>query len=365
MPAISEAFALGESQLSGLIVISAVASILLQVSAGIWSDRVSPPRLYLIAFMISTGILAISASIDGYFKLLVFYFVIQLGITLYLLVSNTLIPTLGHRSGQLLTFSHGFYGLGATLSPLIAEWLLNYTGSWQMSYQALAYPSLIMCLLIIYLSSTARSLPPPDRSLTPSNRPSIRQLVAQPMVWWFALLFGTGITTEVATANWLVYYLCSTTHVSQAEAALYLSGFYALFTLGRFAGSFIFPVGGEHRTLHKALISASLILSLVVAFPQFSALLLMLSGLAVALVFPMMLIMFNQSFARHHTYILGIVISGALLIFMGVNALVGVWSEFFSIRTAYLFMVGCALTALGCSVMVRRIKTSTDPFSGD
>ena len=357
MPAISEALSLSESQLSGLIMVSAVASIILQISAGVWSDRLRPPRLYLIAFMISTGILALSTQINDYPKLLLFYFVIQLGVTLYLLVSNTLIPTLGVRSGRLLTISHGFYGLGAALSPIIAERLLTYTGSWQRSYQLLVYPSLALCLLIIYLSAPTRAITPEETSPLSEARPSLRQLIARPLVWWFAILFGAGITTEVATASWLVYYLCATTQVAQAKAAVYLSGFYVLFTLSRFVAGFILPVGGERRTLHGALISASIILILVVIYPQLSASLLMLSGLALALVFPMMLMMFNESFTQHQTYILGVVISGALLIFMIVNALVVVWSELFSMRTAYLLMVGCALIALGCSVMIKRIHS--------
>ena len=363
MPTISEMFALGESELSGLIVISAVASILLQLSAGVWGDRISPARLCLIAFTISTVILTASATVDGYITLLAFYFVIQLGITLYLLVSNTLIPTLGPRSGQLLTFSHGFYGLGATLSPIIAEWLLRYTGSWQASYQALVYPSVIMCLFALYLSSPTRTITPTEASLSTTPRPLLRQLVSEPLVWWFALLFGTGITTEVATAQWLVYYLCSTVQLSQAEAAIYLSGFYGLFTLGRFVGGATLPIGQESRALRDALVSASLILSLVVISPTFSAPLLMLSGLAVALIFPMMLLMFNQTFSHHQTYILGVVISGALIIFMGINTLVGVWSELFSIRTAYLLMVGCALTSLGCRAKVQSSSLNRSLFS--
>ena len=360
MPAISEAFSLGESELSGLIVISAAASILLQLSAGIWSERVDPPRLFLIAFTILTVMLAISVSIDRYLKIVIFYFVIQIGITLYLLVSNTLIPTLGARSNRLLTFSHGFYGLGATLSPIFAEWLLDYTKSWQMSYKVLAYPSLTLCLFVIYLSSPKRTIIPTDAISLDATRPSLRQLTAQPLVWWFALLFGAGITAEVATASWLVYYLCSTAQLSQAGAALYLSGFYALFTVARFAGGLILTVGRERRILHRSLISTAVVLMAVVASPQLSAPLLMLSGLTVALIFPMMLLIFNQSFLSHHAYILGVVISGALLVFMGINALVGVWSELFSIRSSYLLMVGCALIALGCSAMIRRISTPAD-----
>ena len=173
-------------------------------------------------------------------------------------------------------------------------------------------------------------------------------------------MIGAGITAEVATASWLVYYLCSTAHLSQAGAALYLSGFYALFTVARFAGGLILTVGRERSILHRSLISTAVVLMAVVASPQLSAPLLMLSGLTVALVFPMMLLIFNQSFSSHHAYILGVVISGALLVFMGINALVGVWSELFSIRTSYLLMVGCALIALGCSAMIRRISIPAD-----
>lgn len=376
MPVISEAFSLGESQLSGLIVMGAVASILLQLSAGVWSERISPARLYLIAFIILTGALALSASMDGYPKLLAFYFVIQVGVTLYLLVSNTLIPTLGAGSDQLLTYSHGFYGLGATLSPLIAERLLEQMGSWQMSYQTLAYPSLALCLFIIYLGTPNRALfmksdittdtttdtttvVMTDASVD-STRPSLRQLIKRPLIWWFALLFGAGMTAEVATASWLVYYLCSTTQMPQAEAAIYLSGFYALFTLGRFMGGLILPAGGERRALHYALICSSVVLMLVVAFPKWSAPLLTLSGLTVALIFPMMLLIFNQSFSRHQASTLGVIISGALLVFMGINALVGLWGELFSIRTSYVLMMICAWIAIGCNVMIRRINTSKE-----
>ena len=353
MPLMSSELALSETQLSGLIVMSAIASIILQVSAGYWSEKISTPRLYIITFAILAAILFISTLITNYVRLLTFYFIIQLGVTLYLLVSNSLIPTLGARSTQLLTFSHGCYGLGAACSPLIAEKLLDLTGNWQMSYQVIAYPGIFMCLFILYLSRPRLSLSMPTHSQT-HIKPSLPQLLSKPLVWWFILLFGTGITTEVATANWFVYYLCSTENLSQGDAAGYLSIFYILFTCGRFIGSFTLVAGSEASVLRKTLLLTTALIICTVGFPQWSSIFLTLSGITVALIFPMMLMILNQSFSAHHTYILGVVVSGALMIFIGVNALIGVWSEFLSVRTSYCLMAGCGCIAFGSSMVISR-----------
>jgi hypothetical protein len=63
----------------------------------------------------------------------------------------------------------------------------------------------------------------------------------------------------------------------------------------------------------------------------------------------------NQRYQAHRAHILGVVISGALLIFMLMNALIGAFCEHISVRYSYLVMAAC----VGLALMIRsRLEAS-------
>lgn len=361
MPLIQRDLSLSEVQLSGLIVIGGLASILFQLSAGRLSGRLGTERVYQVALCFLIVALILARAPDRYHWVLLFFFILQAGITLYSIMSNSVIPTLGASAGRILTFCHGCYGLGAMLSPLVAERLLKISeasgGGWRESYQLLIYPAVALWALVIGLEITRRPLPRAEVSCEPP--PRLITLLSTRGIWIFALLFGAGITAEVATSNWLVYYLCATQEMPRASAGIYLSTFYALFTLGRFIGSFTLKVGAESKILTVALISSCLMLTLGLLFPHLCGVFFALSGLSFALTFPMMLMSFNQACSTHQAHVLGVVISGALLVFISVNTLIGVWCSQVSVKSSYSLMIGCSLIALASHLTIERFKRSS------
>jgi len=345
LPHMKADLGLNDQELSALLMVGALASVLFQLFGGKLIDKLGQQPLYHLALGACLGALVWSPKVTGLSGALLFFFLMHMGFTLYSLLTNSLIPSLGERAGQLLTLSHGCYGLGAALSPLIAQELLVGLGGWRESYQALALPLLALWLWLCYLSPRHRQLP----SLKSAERPRLRLLLGDRQLWLFSGLFGCAITAEVASSSWLVRYLTEVSTLSPAHAGYFLTGFYTLFTLMRFLGSSLPSRLGEHRALRLCLTAAGLCILAALSDPHIAGYCLALSGLSFALIFPSAVMVLNQRYQAHRAHILGVVISGALLIFMLMNALIGAFCEHISVRYSYLVMAAC----VGLALMIR------------
>ena len=353
LPLIKKDLMLNDQELSGLLMIGALASVLFQLFGGKLIDRLGQGLLYHFALLSCLLSLWSAPWVGSLVGGLSFFFTLHMGFTLYSLLTNSIIPTMGAKAGQLLTLSHGCYGLGAALSPLIAERLLSATGGWQGSYKALTIPFLLLWIILIILSSPQRRLPP----ISGGDRPRLRSLFKDRKLWLFSGLFGCAITAEVATSSWLVRYLSEVSELTRGEAGYFMTGFYTLFTLTRFIASSLPAKLGEHRTLWLCLNASGISLSLALLSPHIAPYLMALSGLFFALIFPSMVMVLNQCYQEHRAHILGVVISGALLIFMLTNALIGAFCEHISVRYSYLVMILCVCLAL---ILRRALELRTD-----
>jgi len=342
LPLIKVDLSLSDQGLSGLLMIGALASVVFQLLGGRLIDRLGQQTLYHVALLACVVSLSLAPTVSGLSSGLLFFFSLHMGFTLYSLLTNSLIPTMGAQASKLLTLSHGCYGLGAALSSLVAERLLSWTGGWQGTYQALAVPYLLLWLLLSYLSPAHRQLP----SLKTEESPRLATLLKRPELWLFSGLFGFVITAEVASSSWLVRYLSEVAELSRAEAGYFLTGFYALFTLTRFVASSLPARLGERRVMKWGLSGAGLCITLAMLEPSLSGYPLALSGAFFALVFPSVLMSLSLRYPEHRAHVLGLVISGALGVFMLMNALIGAFCEHISVRFSYLIMLSCVGLAL-------------------
>lgn len=354
LPLIKEDLQLSDQNLSGLLMIGALASVFFQMFGGKLIDRMGQQALYHFALFACVASLACSSMVHQLGSALVFFFCLHMGFTLYSLLTNSLIPSMGEHAGRLLTLSHGCYGLGAALSAQVAELLLTSTGKWQNAYQALLIPYAILWAMLIYLSQPQRQL----TSLQSTNKPKFKTLINKPELWLFAGLFGCAISAEVASSSWLVRYLSEVSKLSRTEAGYFLTAFYALFTLTRFGASSLPIRLGVHRTMTWGLGGAGICLSIALCVPYTAGYYLALSGLFFALVFPCMVLTLSQRFSEHRAHILGLVISGALGVFMLINALIGIFCEQISVRYSYLIMIFCVSLALFFKRVLTRFSST-------
>ncbi|USB31690.1 MFS transporter [Paenibacillus sp. YPG26] len=209
-----------------------------------------------------------------------------------------------HYKAHHMSWLHCFWGVGATLGPVIMAQFITGQNLWRQGYLAVAgIQGLLIIILFVSLPlwdrvasrSQANSSEEGERtgnnieadeSLTPSTKPIQIRGVKLAMV---TFLLYCGV--EATIGLWGSSFLVGLKKLTAAEAASWVSIYYGGITVGRFITGFItFKVSNRNLILGgqvTALIGAIL---LVLPLPAaFSLAALMIIGLGLAPIFPCML----------------------------------------------------------------------------
>ena len=235
-------------------------------------------------------------------------------------------------SPRVMNWMHGFYGVGATLGPVLMTAVLARGASWRWGYAIVASVIAVMgvCFLV-----TLRWWDDPDGGTAAKPQAAEGAIVEhttwstlrQPMVWMQISLFFVYTGIEFATGQWAYTLLTESRGMSMSTAGAAVSTFFATFTVGRFA----FGAVANHfpsATLLRAATGAIPVAVLSVwanLYPAVNVAALALLGLSLAPVFPMLMSetpkRLGEQTARRA---IGFQVSAASLGGAGLPALIGI-----------------------------------------
>lgn len=129
----------------------------------------------------------------------------------------------------MVTLLHAFYGIGATLGPMILSFCYSKNLPWSAGYLTVGIAQLSLSLLFL-LSSRLWTFQNEQPSAPP---PSRRATLGHPGLWIgvFAFFFYTGI--EFGVGQWSFSILTESRHIPPSTAGFWVSLYYASFTVGR------------------------------------------------------------------------------------------------------------------------------------
>ncbi|KAI9889925.1 MAG: hypothetical protein M1814_004648 [Vezdaea aestivalis] len=182
---------------------------------------------------------------------------------------------------EILGFLHGFYGLGATLSPLIATTMIAKGGlQWYTFYYVMTgAAALEMAFSVATFSSESgkrfrEANPRPADQKSGRTREALRQRVT--WVASFFLLIYVGI--EVALGGWIVTFMLRVRHQGEFAAGMSATGFWLGLTIGRVTLGFLTPRIGENLSISLYLAICMVLELIFWLVPHF-----LISAIAVAL----------------------------------------------------------------------------------
>lgn len=185
-------------------------------------------------------------------------------------------------TNQLLGLMHGCYGLGATISPLIATSMVTkyHLHWWEFFYltAALLVAELIFCTAAFW-DETGKKYRDTTRDEDGEQTGMTRKALKQRTTWIVAAFLLTYMGAEVSIGGWIVTFMSRVRNSSDFDSGLTATGFWLGITLGRVTLGFVTPKLGERLaiTIYSLLaIGLQLIFWLV---PQFYV-----SAVAIALV---------------------------------------------------------------------------------
>lgn len=135
------------------------------------------------------------------------------------------------KKTALLNYLHGFYGVGALISPFLASQLLQAQFSWNIIYCAIALISFFLLIAIRGVFFSPYNIPETQEN-NPDDTPTESPLKYR-LVWLFAffLLFYAG--TEISLGHWSYSFLTEYRQEETALAGWLVSGYWLGLTIGR------------------------------------------------------------------------------------------------------------------------------------
>ncbi|KAL8643070.1 MAG: hypothetical protein Q9228_000309 [Teloschistes exilis] len=202
---------------------------------------------------------------------------------------NAWIGSLAHAN-QLLGLMHGLYGLGATISPLIATTMITkgHLGWWTFFYLMTGLAAVeIATGAMAFWSETGTKYTAANRA-DGKDRGMIGESLKQKVTWICAIFLLCYVGLEVSLGGWIVNFMIRVRKGKPFQSGMTATGFWLGITAGRIILGFITPKIGERLAVSIYLLAALGFEIIFWLVPQFivSAVAVALLGLFIGPIFP-------------------------------------------------------------------------------
>lgn len=267
---------------------------------------------------------------------------------------------------------HAFFGIGATLSPIIMTASLSQFVSWRPGY---IFVGALMVMMggAFRLTYSAWKAPQPGSAseAVPASeaagpglmdyQTSLWKSLLQPQTWVGILLFLLYTGAELTLGNWTYTLFTEGRGISPQIAGIWAGGFWATFTVGRILGGLF-----VHRVRLNTLMISAMSLALVGAvlfwwnpLPLVGVLGVFVAGFAMAPIFAGLISSTRQRVGEHHAAnTIGIQISAAGLGGAVLPALAGFLARRISLEAIPVMLAVSLLGMLILYVLSTRINTA-------
>ncbi|MCX7889972.1 MAG: MFS transporter [Rhodobacteraceae bacterium] len=153
-----------------------------------------------------------------------------------LLTGNVVAAEASARAGP-LNLVNAMFGVGAILAPVLVSLSMRQTG--MGSHAVWAAPAAMGVALVLLLASPAapRGTGPAGARPPAAAAGAWRAVLRSPLVWLLGAFLLVEVSVEIAVATWLPTILQKAVAIPLATGALFLSLFWLLLTLSRFAAA--------------------------------------------------------------------------------------------------------------------------------
>ncbi|KAF2004668.1 MFS general substrate transporter [Amniculicola lignicola CBS 123094] len=235
------------------------------------------------------------------------------------------------NTNEVLGFLHGFYGLGAVLSPLAATALIVQAGwPWYAFYYIMIGGA------AVELATSLTAFWPMSGALYQESNPRVQagresrlQEALKSRVTWVASIFLLGyVGAEVALGGWIVTFMRRERAGQPFASGMVATGFWLGITVGRFVLGFITPKLGEKFAVLLYIVFAMVAQLVFWLVPQFlvSAVAVSVQGFFLGPLFPAAIVAATKTLPSYlHVSAIGFAAAfgggGAAVLPFGIRAL--------------------------------------------
>ncbi len=256
-----------------------------------------------------------------------------------------------HFSARVVNWLHAFYGVGATIGPLVMTVTLGAGYGWQRGYWIVGIWQLILAICFGLTrarwsaNGAVETAQVNDRARSVSSRSTLRL----PVVWMSIAVFFLYTGIEAAAGKWAYSLFTESRAVPAATAGMWVSVYWANLTFGRFLSGVVVGFAPVSLLLRFSIIGIAVGAALIwLNISELSSFLgLALMGLSSAPIFPTLIASTPARLGDAHTANgVGFQIAAAVLGQSLVPALVGVLAGRFKLETVGPALFTCAVLLL-------------------
>ncbi len=274
-----------------------------------------------------------------------------------------------HFNAGLMQWLHAFYGVGATLGPVIMTAALTVLHSWRMGYIIiggfqLALAASFTLTLPVWNQQAAKAVE--TRRLTDYRTP-LRKTLLHPGAWLSMLLFFLYTGAEFSLGTWTYSLLTESRGIRTEVAGLWAGSYWATFTAGRIAAGLYAARTGVDRLVRGSLLAALLGALLMWWNPAPAANLtaIVLTGVAIAPIYPALTTGTSRRVGvSHAANTIGMQMAAGSLGCAIIPALIGILARRISLEIFPLTLASLFVTLLALHALAGRSGGETRPAPG-
>ncbi|MGE7762198.1 MFS transporter [Peribacillus sp. NPDC097895] len=292
-----------------LYMIIAAGTILSSLASGWLNDRIGTGKVTLISVILTAAALLGFSYAPSLYWLIICAVPLGLGAGAIDAALNNYVAL--HYKSHHMSWLHCFWGVGASIGPIMISYFIANKGSWRDGYFTIAFLQLgLACLLLLTLplwSKVSRKKQMEAEAGRTESLPDERAYGVKPLkikgVKFALLSFFFYCGVESTLGLWGSSYLVGSKGISAAVAAQWVSFFYGGITLGRLITGFItFRVSNE-KLIRSGQITAIIgIVLFILPLPVYMSLAgFILAGLGLAPIYPCMIHETPIRFGKKHS----------------------------------------------------------------
>jgi fucose permease len=251
-------------------------------------------------------------------------------------------------SASVVNWLHAFYGIGATLGPLIMGLIMSQNKLWYDGYMTVGTIQIVLaCLFVLTLKYWNK---PSETVVENQTQSSFAQVIRQPVVWINIFLFFLYTGLEIAVGQWVFSLFTLSRNISAEQASFWTGIYWGSLTVGRIFSGFVLTKIESKKVLQFAM-AGILLGTVLLAINQsyiFGLIGLMLIGLFNAPVFPILISLTPERVGTAQAgQVIGLQISAAMIGGALISGLAGVLADYIGLEVIpKLFVVIATLLVM-------------------
>lgn len=260
-------------------------------------------------------------------------------------------------SAGVVNWLHAFYGIGATLGPVIMTLYLMEGFGWTAGYTTVALIQISLAIIFIF---TLKWWKTQGSNAEEAEHPAkAKETLSLKSTWMSIFIFFIYTGTEISVGQWIYTILTKSRMLPEATAGFWTSAYWGSLTAGRIFFGFIMARFSVHKILTACL--AGIVLGAVFIALNVSELVtlsgIIIVGVSVAPVFPSLIATTPERIGQKHAAnAVGYQISAAMLGGALLPGFAGLMTDYYGIEVINLIHIIEAIILLFLYLLISKLS---------